>query len=208
MEAGFDTFSFCPYSSRENFSQFYPSIPLHKDDIKPTAPQTPPRQNIHRVPPAFASPSVNPDPTNNMETEDDIAALREQIRQLQLQQQQAAAFQTQQQNTANPSTVDPVTAQALSQMTKFLKQSQLMNQQLLSQLSSKPSDPVKEPPMPTSTREQYRPVLWSSLMLQLHKIDDINKVLIPTYKDSPEMIFPRVFYLPPCSLGYSDVPAR
>jgi DNA-binding protein H-NS len=77
-----------------------------------------------------------------METDDEIAALREQIRQL--QQQQAA----QQQNTTTQSTIDPVTAQTLSQMAEFLKQSQVMNQQLLSQLSSKSSDPVKEPPMP------------------------------------------------------------
>jgi DNA-binding protein H-NS len=154
MEAGFDTFSFCPYSSREHFHRFYPSIPLHKDDIRPLAPQTPPRTNTHRVPPAFASPSVDPDPANTMETDDEIAALREQIRQL--QQQQAA----QQQNTTTQSTVDPVTAQALSQMAEFLKQSQAMNQQLLSQLSSKSSEPVKEPPMPKwdgniTTKDHY-----------------------------------------------------
>jgi cell shape-determining protein MreC len=39
-----------------------------------------------------------------METDNEITALRKQIRQL--QQQQAAASQTQQQNTANPSTID------------------------------------------------------------------------------------------------------
>jgi hypothetical protein len=84
-----------------------------------------------------------------MDAADEIAALREQIQQLQEQQrtaQQAAASQ-QQQTTAPPS-LDPLTAQAFSQMAEFFQKSQELNQQLISQLSSKPQDPVKEPPMP------------------------------------------------------------
>jgi hypothetical protein len=93
---------------KTSFVSIHPSIPLHKDDIKikikPNVPQTPPCANVNRPPPAFASPSINPNPATNMETDNEITALRKQIRQL--QQQQAAASQTQQQNTANPSTID------------------------------------------------------------------------------------------------------
>jgi hypothetical protein len=86
-----------------------------------------------------------------MDAEDEIATLREQIRQLQQQQQQQANQQTttqQQQQSVPASTVDSITAQAIAQMAEFLKQSQALNQQLISQISSKTTEPVKEPPMP------------------------------------------------------------
>jgi polyhydroxyalkanoate synthesis regulator protein len=138
MTSGYDTFSFCPYSSRANFQKYYPTIPIHKDDIKPAAPQTPPRTKVHRPPPAFASPSQ--DAHQMDEDADEISNLREQIRMLQEQQQAA------QQPAA--STADSATALALAQMAEFVKQSQQLNQQILAQLTSKPTDPVKEPPMP------------------------------------------------------------
>jgi hypothetical protein len=138
MQSGYDTFSFCPYSSKENFQKYYPNFPIHKDDIKPTVPQTPPRPNIHQPPPAFASPSQD---ANRMEEDaDEISNLREQIRLHQEQQQAAQA--------PAASTADSATALALAQMAEYIKQSQQLNQQIIAQLASKPTDPVKEPPMP------------------------------------------------------------
>jgi hypothetical protein len=148
----------CPYSSKSNFQKYYPTIPVHKDDINPTTPHTHPRPKVHHPPPAFASPSQD---ANNMDEDaDEISNLREQI--CILREQQNASQQ------AATSTADSVTALALAQMAEFFEQSQQLNQQIIAQLASKPTDPVKEPPMPKwggniTTKDLYLEQQWRSM---------------------------------------------
>jgi hypothetical protein len=94
------------------------------------------------------------------EDADEISNLREQI--CILREQQNASQQ------AATSTADSVTALALAQMAEFFEQSQQLNQQIIAQLASKPTDPVKEPPMPKwggniTTKDLYLEQQWRSM---------------------------------------------
>jgi hypothetical protein len=153
LKAGFDTFSFCPYTTRAAFEQFHPNIKLERNAIIPTAqdvaevsnhPATPQRKNTQDAPPLYETPSIRRQTTTD-EPNDEVAELRRRL-QAQLDAntalRQAAQQQQQQQPAASPS--EAILAQLA---------------QLLLQQSTR-SDPIKEPPMPTwdgdfTTKELY-----------------------------------------------------
>jgi hypothetical protein len=62
MKSGFDTFSFCPYTTRAAFEQFHPNIKLERDAIIPTAKDVaevsnhPSTQRSTRTPTALQNP--------------------------------------------------------------------------------------------------------------------------------------------------------
>jgi hypothetical protein len=150
MANGFDTFSFCPYSSKANFRRFHPNVPLQRD-INPPEPTTPPR--INKPPPVFASPSVDAHTRQQDETEDEVAILRRQLQQQQEDLRRLQQQQQQQQQQAVPqsqsnATNDSATITALAQLAEILQKSQEMQASFLSQMANKSSETTKEPPMP------------------------------------------------------------